>query len=463
MTADEDYSRRRLALTKRGVSAALSGAISASLGIAYWDPVLSAAGLGVGALLSSEVLSAFKLAKGAAQAEVRPRSVRLSTVAGEEVLFGLEIDVAGTGVEVDVDPPFAVVEQTPVDLETGSGPAQNGIRGTRASEDGGRRRGVRVRVALKPDLYGRYRLGRVVLRERSRLGAAEAVSALDLDAEVKAYPRFYPFALEALSLLGEGSPEGEGQASLSRVGRGMEYAWSRQYEPGDSPRTLDWKATARTSRLFVKEYLEERGGRGALVFFDGRAPGRRSADEVARDLLSAVLGILASGQEVVLVSNRGESHGVAAGAPEEVLRAALSEAFGMVLRVDTEVFSLFPPAVQSSLMRLLKRQGGSGGGVGGDGGIRKRDAYAEALRLMGERGLGLVYAGCPLYGTREVLAMLSEAASRGRLARVILPTKPWLDAGSLEDAYVIKKSWELITKRIPAVSGRLGALQAAYA
>ncbi|MEJ5292200.1 MAG: DUF58 domain-containing protein [Candidatus Methanosuratincola sp.] len=325
------------------------------------------------------------------------------------------------------------------------------------SKGGSGRRGLRVRVALKPDLYGRYRLGRVVLRGRSRLGAAEAVSALDLDAEVKAYPRFYPLALEALSLLGEGSPEGEGQASLSMVGRGMEYAWSRQYEPGDSPRTLDWRATARTSRLFVKEYLEDRGGRGALVFFDGMAPGRRSADEVARDLLSAVLGILASGQEVVLVANRGESHGVAAGAPEEVLRAALSEAFGTVLRVDTEAFSLFPPAVHSSLMRLLKRQGGSGVG-GGDGGIRKRDAYAEALRLMGERGLGLVYAGCPLYGTREVLAMLSEAASRGRLARVMLPTKPWLDAGSLEDAYVIKKSWQKILGVVNIALGRSGSI-----
>jgi uncharacterized protein (DUF58 family) len=41
-------------------------------------------------------------------------------------------------------------------------------------------------------------------------------------------------------------------------GRGMEYAESRAYSPGDEPRTIDWRHTARTGRTYTKLYHEER-------------------------------------------------------------------------------------------------------------------------------------------------------------------------------------------------------------
>jgi len=41
-------------------------------------------------------------------------------------------------------------------------------------------------------------------------------------------------------------------------GRGMEFDESREYQPGDDIRTIDWNVTSRAGRLFVKRFIEER-------------------------------------------------------------------------------------------------------------------------------------------------------------------------------------------------------------
>ena len=41
-------------------------------------------------------------------------------------------------------------------------------------------------------------------------------------------------------------------------GRGMEFSEVREYQPGDSIRTIDWNVTARMGHPFVKKYVEER-------------------------------------------------------------------------------------------------------------------------------------------------------------------------------------------------------------
>jgi uncharacterized protein (DUF58 family) len=41
-------------------------------------------------------------------------------------------------------------------------------------------------------------------------------------------------------------------------GRGMEFEEVREYQPGDDVRTIDWNVTARSNRIFVKRYRDER-------------------------------------------------------------------------------------------------------------------------------------------------------------------------------------------------------------
>ncbi|HET6553697.1 MAG TPA: DUF58 domain-containing protein [Dyella sp.] len=58
-----------------------------------------------------------------------------------------------------------------------------------------------------------------------------------------------------------------GRESSRLYGRGMDYAESRVYQPGDDVRRMDWRLTARSGRLHTKLFQEEREGR-LLVLLD---------------------------------------------------------------------------------------------------------------------------------------------------------------------------------------------------
>lgn len=53
-------------------------------------------------------------------------------------------------------------------------------------------------------------------------------------------------------------------------GRGMEFDESRPYQPGDDPRSIDWRVTARSSTAYTKLFREERE-RPVLVVTDLRS------------------------------------------------------------------------------------------------------------------------------------------------------------------------------------------------
>ncbi len=93
-------------------------------------------------------------------------------------------------------------------------------------------------------------------------------------------------------------------------GHSQDFSEHRPYNPGDDPKTLDWKIFGRTDRLVVKQY-EEQTNIGAVVILDDSASmnfsegGRLTKLEYAKTL-AAALGYLATrqGDAIGLVSRQ---------------------------------------------------------------------------------------------------------------------------------------------------------------
>lgn len=82
----------------------------------------------------------------------------------------------------------------------------------------------------------------------------------------------------------------EGAVSTDSIGRGDEFFGLREYAPGDSPRRIAWRPSARTGQLVVREYVAPSPSRLWIgLTLDPRAPDdlRERAISVAASLLVA--------------------------------------------------------------------------------------------------------------------------------------------------------------------------------
>ena len=171
-----------------------------------------------------------------------------------------------------------------------------------------------------------------------------------------------------------------GQRSSRLYGRGMDYAESRVYQPGDDVRRLDWRLTARSGELHTKLFQEEREGR-LLVLLDTH-PSMRFGTRVRFKSVQAARAAAVAGWYAV---RAGERVG--------------AMAFG-------------------SCRQLLKPQGGPRGAVGLCGALAEWDRATRGIEAAEPLSEALARGG-RLHGANRVLlisdGMSCDEAARGRL------------------------------------------------
>ncbi len=82
-----------------------------------------------------------------------------------------------------------------------------------------------------------------------------------------------------------------GNSVSRRLGRGLDFAEVREYQPGDDVRMIDWKVTARSGRAHTKLFVEERE-RPVLLLVDYRRGMRFGTQGMYKSVLAARLAAL---------------------------------------------------------------------------------------------------------------------------------------------------------------------------
>jgi uncharacterized protein (DUF58 family) len=139
-------------------------------------------------------------------------------------------------------------------------------------------------------------------------------------------------------------------------GRGMDFEEHRAYQPGDEARTIDWRVTARTGKLHVRLYREERE-RPVLLAVDLRPPmwfgtrGCYKAVLAARAAALCAWSAVANGDRIGGLSfgRKGHTEIRAAGGPRGALKLLHSLEGDTPLETNT-VLGEFADAIQ----RLLR-------------------------------------------------------------------------------------------------------------
>ncbi|MBI2525073.1 MAG: DUF58 domain-containing protein [Candidatus Rokubacteria bacterium] len=157
---------------------------------------------------------------------------------------------------------------------------------------------------------GRHRLPGVRVTTRFPFGVFLKAGQVILRAEVLVYPALVPVPAHLLRRIG-----GSGPAQTRRRGRGSDLHNLRDYRPGDDPRLIHWRSSAKTQALTVRE-LEAETSTDTRIVLDGtgaRDPARletglSEAASLACHLLraGATVELAGPGLLVPLARGRGQ-------------------------------------------------------------------------------------------------------------------------------------------------------------
>ena len=148
---------------------------------------------------------------------------------------------------------------------------------------------VAVPLELTPTRRGTVALGDLALRLTSPLDLLARILRVPLGGEAVIVPSLSNVRRFRLMAL-QHRLRDVGIRALRRRGEGRSFAGLREYVPGDDPRNIDWKATARHQRVMAREFTIERSQTVIALVDCGRAM-TQMAGEFARieHVLSAAM------------------------------------------------------------------------------------------------------------------------------------------------------------------------------
>jgi uncharacterized protein (DUF58 family) len=227
-------------------------------------------------------------------------------------------------------------------------------------------RGTRTVHATIPTVRrGRWQVGPVTVEHRDPLRLLGRVQSHGQERVLWVHPRRHPAAPLPVGLL----LDYEGVTTPATPRGAVSFSSLREYVPGDDPRQVHWKSTARTGTLMVREHVDTSQPTTTVLLDGGEAAWSGDAFEHAVEVTASIVGAVARGGWPVRLEITGEDRE----APE------LAGATSMLDRLAAVAPS--PRAGDMELLLLAERAAPGGALVVVTGGT----GHMVATRLAGRR------------------------------------------------------------------------------
>ena len=116
---------------------------------------------------------------------------------------------------------------------------------------------------LLPRVFGTYTFGPIRLRTSDKAASRYEAKTLQTFGFMRVYPEVEH--LSRIELRHTRPRNWPGETPTRRAGTGTEFYGIREHIPGDSLRRVNWKASARSGRLMLNQYMKEAGGETVVV------------------------------------------------------------------------------------------------------------------------------------------------------------------------------------------------------
>ena len=134
---------------------------------------------------------------------------------------------------------------------------------------------------------GRAHFDGTIISTRFPFGLFEKTRFVPVKSDVVMLPKQIPVAIPRPPGLGA-----EGRGSTESALHGQEFRELREISPGDDPRLIDWRATARVGTLMVRENESDLSGLLELVLDPAAEDEGNAPDPVAEERISAAATII---------------------------------------------------------------------------------------------------------------------------------------------------------------------------
>jgi hypothetical protein len=302
----------------------------------------------------------------------------------------------------------------------------------------GLKRGSQATVSFEVEglHVGSYEVTGVDVLRVTPLGTLTFTSRAPIRLNVRVTPRAaYLLALAYEVLAGGGPNPGLSELeSIVRSDSGV-YVYTREYMPGDSLRRVDWKATARRLRFMVKEYRLELGSLGLLAL-DLRCLGERTCDDIASAALLIAIGLPVEGRINVLELDTGRLLEMG---QRELLAYTITRILEPEIAGRLDLQEYVPPPTLGELQRIALKLG----------------YKTKAKNIQASTQGATAILTTLLVENRKTLEVVEKARSRGDTTIIVTPRKPWLDTGSLEQAYIAYTTYTKTAAKIKNMGAEL--------